>query len=436
MRPRRALGCLALLVLGTALAAAGAAWWGWTALHRPLERTLGKRAQTGTGPGNGSGEGSGEAPSIVIAPGTDARTILADLDHRGLAVDPFLTRLYLVYWLGDPPLKAGEYRFEEPASTADVLDKLIRGAVVQHRVTVIEGLTLEETADALTDAGFGDRDRFLAAMRDPSLIADLDPDAETLEGYLYPDTYAFSRGVTERDIVATMVRTFRDRFDNRVRPLLAQPGGRVELGIPAGTPPVVGDGLRLDQRAGQGAGGDPGAGGGRPPDEPAIPPDVAASRRLTLTLRELVTLASIVEKEAQLDSERPVIAAVYVNRLLAGMGLYADPTVIYALKRQGTWDGNLRRVDLQIDSPYNTYRYGGLPPGPIASPGVESLRAAADPARTQALYFVSRNDGSHVFADTLREHNRNVVRWQKRYWRDRWARERREKAQQKEPDGR
>jgi len=419
MRLRRALGCFALLLLVAVLVAAGSAWWGWNELHRPLAPTLAAR-------GPGEADGADAAPSLVIAPGTDARTILADLEREGLATNLFLTRLYLVYGLGDPPLKAGEYRFGEPASTVDVLDKLIRGEVVQHRVTVIEGLTLEETADALAGAGFGARERFLAAMRDPTPIADLDPRAETLEGYLYPDTYAFSRGVTESDVVATMVRTFRDRFENRVRPLLGRPGGRVELGIPAGTPKVVADSLRMDRAAG----------GDRPPDEPAIPADVAASRRLTLTLRELVTLASIVEKEARLDAERPLIAAVYVNRLLAGMGLYADPTVIYALKLRGTWDGNLRRADLQIDSPYNSYRYGGLPPGPIASPGVESLRAAADPAHTGALYFVSRNDGSHVFAETLAEHNRNVARWQKRYWRDRWARERREKAGGEAPDGR
>ena len=197
-----------------------------------------------------------------------------------------------------------------------------------------------------------------------------------------------------------MVRTFRDRFENQVRPLLGRPGrpGR-RLGIP-------------DGRAAGGAGrppgrsGPPGA-GERPPDEPTIPPDVAAGRRLTLTLRELVTLASIVEKEARLDEERPRSPPSTSTGCSRGMGLYADPTVIYALKLRGTWDGNLRREDLQIDSPYNTYRYGGLPPGPIASPGVDSLRAAADPAHTD-LYFVSRNDGSHVFAETLREHNRNV----------------------------
>jgi UPF0755 protein len=141
----------------------------------------------------------------------------------------------------------------------------------------------------------------------------------------------------------------------------------------------------------------------------------------------VVTLASIVEKEARLAEERATIGGVYANRLARGIALYADPTVIYALKSQGTWDGNLRRPDLQLDSPYNTYRYPGLPPGPICSPGLASLRAAAAPAEVPYLYFVGRNDGSHVFAETLSEHNRNVDEWQRRYWRRRWAEDREQK---------
>jgi len=130
-----------------------------------------------------------------------------------------------------------------------------------------------------------------------------------------------------------------------------------------------------------------------------------------------VILASLVEKEARLDSERPLIAAVYANRLRRGIGLYADPTIIHALKLLGRWNGNLTKNDLRMDSPWNTYRVSGLPPGPICSAGLASLEAAAQPARVSFLYFVSRNDGSHVFADTLAEHNRNVERWQKRPWR-------------------
>ena len=136
-------------------------------------------------------------------------------------------------------------------------------------------------------------------------------------------------------------------------------------------------------------------------------------------LRELVILASLVEKEAKLDAERPLIAAVYANRLRRGIGLYADPTIIHALKLLGRWNGNLTKADLRMESPWNTYRVPGLPPGPICSPGLASLAAAARPAAVSHLYFVGRNDGSHVFADTLAEHNRNVERWQRQFWRSR-----------------
>lgn len=338
----QALGCLVLLAL---LAAGGAAWWAWSTIHRPY--------------------GAGEE-TVLIEPGTDAGTILARLEARGVIPDARLARAWLVWVLDDPPLHAGEYRFEGAATTPEVLAKLVRGDVVLHRVTVVEGLTLEETAEALAAAGFGDEEAFLAAMGDPAPVAELDPEAETLEGYLFPETYAFTRGAGEGEIVEAMVRTFREHFDEEVRPLLTAPP----------------------------------------------------------TVRELVTLASIVEKEARVEDERRTIAGVYANRLEAGMGLYADPTVIYALKRRGEWDGNLVREDLALDSPYNTYVHRGLPPGPIASPGLASLRAAAAPADVPYLYFVSRNDGTHVFAETLAEHNRNVRRWQQEYWRQRWAEER------------
>ncbi|MEO1087187.1 MAG: endolytic transglycosylase MltG, partial [Acidobacteriota bacterium] len=148
-----------------------------------------------------------------------------------------------------------------------------------------------------------------------------------------------------------------------------------------------------------------------------------------LNLRELVTLASIVEKETQVDEERGLVASVYSNRLRIGMGLYADPTIIYAKKLDGTWDGNLRRPDLRMESPYNTYRVPGLPPSPICSPTRKSMLAALDPADSKYLYFVSRNDGSHVFAETKAEHDRNVYKWQKLYWRKKWAEERRQQAE-------
>ena len=353
----RAVRVLALLVL-VALAAGGAlAWWGWSTLHRPYRGF------------------AGEETIVVIEPGTGAGAILERLEDEGVIADARLARAWLVYRLGDPPLGAGEYRFAEPATTPEVLDRLIRHDVFTHPVTLVEGLTLEETAGALAAAGFGERGALLAAMRDPAPVADLDPGAADLEGYLFPDTYAFARNVPEEEIVAAMVGNFRRRWEASVAPLI--------------------DGVRVE-------------------GAPAAP-------------REVVTLASIVEKEARLPEERPLIAGVYANRLARGIALYADPTVIYAKKLQGTWDGNLRRPDLQLDSPYNTYRYPGLPPGPICSPGLAALRAAAAPAEVPYLYFVGRNDGSHVFAETLSEHNRNVDEWQRRYWQRRWAEEREQK---------
>ena len=159
--------------------------------------------------------------------------------------------------------------------------------------------------------------------------------------------------------------------------------------------------------------------------EKVLSPDLRAKATARgLSVRELVTLASIVEKETGAAQERPMVAAVYTNRLRIGMGLQCDPTVIYALERAGRYDGNIRREDLSINSPYNTYRYPGLPPGPIAAPGLAALEAAAAPANVPYLYFVSRNDGTHVYASTLEEHNRNVRQFQVQYFRDKRAQER------------
>ncbi|MGH9464034.1 MAG: endolytic transglycosylase MltG [Thermoanaerobaculia bacterium] len=333
-RLRRALLAAGLLLLG---AATVLALWAWRGVARPF------------GPG---------APLFVeVEAGATAAEILADLERRGVIADARLARAYLVYALDDPPLKAGEYRFDGARPMPAVLDMLIRGEVVVHPVTIPEGLTLDETARLLAEAGFGESAALSRAMLDPRAIADLDPAATDLEGYLFPDTYHFARATTPAAIVEALVATFRERWERDVRPL------------------APGDG--------------------------ASP-------------REIVTLASIVEKEARLPGERPLIAGVYASRLRRGIALYADPTIIYALKRAGTWAGDLTREHLAMESPYNTYRVGGLPPSPICSPGAASLQAAAAPAEVPYLDFDSRNDGSHVFAVTLAEHNRNVATWQRR----------------------
>jgi UPF0755 protein len=344
------LGLMVLLVL--LMVPAAFAGWSWWKLQRPFK---------------GYPDASRQ---VTIAQGTSVIQILQTLQKEGVIGDANLARFYLVYFMGDPALKAGDYSFSGPMSTPHVLEKIAKGQVITESVTLIEGLTLEEIAERLEQAGLGRREVFLDLMRSPELIADLDPEALDLEGYLFPETYSFARHTDEQTVVSTLVKTFRQRYDKEVRPLLERRPGR--------------------------------------------------------SLREVVTLASIVEKEARVPSERPLIAGVYANRVEQNIGLRADPTVIYALKRLGQWNGNIRRSDLQVDSPYNTYRYAGLPPGPICNPGLASLQAAADPADVPYLYFVSRNDGTHVFSSTLPEHNRNVEIWQRQYWRERRARERRE----------
>ena len=206
--------------------------------------------------------------------------------------------------------------------------------------------------------GLGRARDFVAASRNVALIQDLDPAAPDLEGYLFPDTYTVGRTAVASKLIEDMVAGFRAAF-------------------PAGAP---------------------------------------QSGDRSLTTRELVTLASLVEKETGKAEERPVVSAVYRNRHRIGMRMQADPTVIYALQKTGKYDGNIRKDDLLINSPYNTYRYPGLPPGPIASPGKAALDAALQPADVGYLYFVSRNDGSHVFATTLTEHNRNVQEFQVRFF--------------------
>ena len=259
-------------------------------------------------------------------------------------------------------LQAGEYRFDAPLSAAQVVDRIARGDVFLLPVTFREGLTIRQMSAIFESKGFGPAAEFVRAASDASLISDLDPGATDLEGYLFPDTYTLARKTTAAQLVARMVAGFKRALtpENRER--------------------AVAQGL---------------------------------------TVRALVTLASLVEKETAKADERPIVAAVYLNRHKIGMGMQADPTVIYALERAGQYSGNLTRENLRFDSPYNTYRYAGLPPGPIAAPGRASLDAAANPADVPYLYFVSRNDGSHVFATTLAEHNRNVHQWQVLYFRER-----------------
>ena len=299
---------------------------------------------------------------VEIPQGAGPATIARRLTEAGVVRNT--TTFRLAVWLTGEGrrLQAGEYRFDRPVSARQVVDKIARGEVYLRPLTFPEGLTMRQMADLYEQKGFGTADAFLAAARNVSLVSSIDPTADNLEGYLFPDTYALPRRATADQLVARMIAGFEKALSPQIRQQAAARG---------------------------------------------------------LSVRQLVTLASIVEKETGNASERPLVAAVYANRLKIGMGLQCDPTVIYALERSGRYTGNLTRENLTFDSPYNTYRYAGLPPGPLANPGRSSLEAAANPADVPYLYFVSRNDGTHAFAATLEEHNRNVEEFQRKYFRDR-----------------
>ena len=299
---------------------------------------------------------------VDIPPGSSTASIGKRLVDAGVVRDARTFQVGL--WISgrSRSLRAGEYRFDAPLHALDVIDKIARGDVYRRRLTFREGLTITEMAQVFEERGFGNAADFRKAAENAALVSELDPGATDLEGYLFPETYALPRGTSAAVVVAQMVEAFKN----------------------------------------------------------ALTPDLRSHATAAgLSVRQLVTLASLVEKETGTASERPLVAAVYANRLKIGMGMQADPTVIYALQKAGTYAGNLRRDDLQFDSPYNTYRYSGLPPGPIAAPGKASLEAAAKPADVDYLYFVSKNDGSHVFASSLEEHNRNVQIWQRDYFRQR-----------------
>jgi UPF0755 protein len=302
-----------------------------------------------------------EEQFVEIPQGAGSIAIGKRLAEAGIVRDANSFRIAL--WLTGEGrrLQAGEYRFDHAVSARQVADKIARGDVYVRPITFPEGLTAKQMAAIYESKGFGPAKDFLAATKNAALVSAVDPDAKDLEGYLFPDTYKLPRHVTAEQLVARMVASF----------------------MKALTPDLI---------------------------------DKADARGLTI--RQLVTLASIVEKETANPEERPRVAAVYANRLRIGMPMQCDPTVIYALERAGRYDGNLTRDNLQFDSPYNTYRYPGLPPGPIASPGRASIAAAADPADVPFLYFVSKNDGSHAFASTLDEHNRNVQQYQVKYFHD------------------
>ena len=292
--------------------------------------------------------------SLLLRPGYSTRRIAAELKKAGVIRSAVAFRL----WRGLHPkrsLKAGEYRFENAASFPQVYDRIARGDIYFHVVTIPEGYTMFDVAKAMEDAGLGSAADFLhVAQTQTQLISDLAPQATSLEGYLFPNTYEFTRTQSMPEMVAMMVHQFRQ---------VAQ-----QIGLTSG---------------------------------------------LNSDVPKVVIMASIVEKETASPEERPRVAGVYYNRLAQKMALDADPSVIYAELLDGTYRGSLHHADMAVNSPYNTYRFPGLPPGPIGNPGRSSLEAALHPDPTDFLYFVSDGNGRHRFARSLEEHNRNVAAYRR-----------------------
>ena len=334
---------MTIAVFGVLLAI-GAGWFFWRAVREPYKGFPEPKKR------------------VEVRRGLRTAAILQQLQKEGVVRDEWIPLVYMKFLRGRDSLKAGVYEFDKPLSAIEVIDKLVRGDVVLASITIREGLDRFAIGKLFAAEGFGTEAEWKKITGEPDLVRDISPEADSLEGYLFPDTYKFDPGTPVTTIVQAMVANFRKHW------------GEEMAFITTGFNP-----------------------------------------------HQTVTLASIVETEAQLPQERPIVASVYVNRVRKRMLLGADPTVIYAMKLAGKWNGNIRRADLMTPSPYNTYRTPGLPPGPIANPGLASLRAAAAPATTPYLYFVGRNDGSHVFSTNIEEHNRNVEKYQRQYFRDKRA---------------
>ncbi len=288
---------------------------------------------------------------VEVPHGASKRTIARVLAKKGV-IRSRLAFEALCRWHPRRTLQAGEYFFDRPVKTVDVFRVLAEGRVYVKTITVPEGLTMIDIAELLDRESLLNREAFLMAARDPSPVRGWVPDARTLEGFLFPATYQFPRHVTPQEVIAAMVQRFQNAWQTLPEAARNQGGRR---------------------------------------------------------LHEVVTLASLIERETPLAAERPIVAGVFTNRLRSGIPLQCDPTVIYALELAGDYSGRLDSGDLQFESPYNTYRHTGLPPGPIANPGEASLRAALEPAAVDYLYFVSNTRGGHFFSRTLKEHNHNVA---------------------------
>ncbi len=302
-----------------------------------------------------------EGVFVSVPHGASRRAVARLLEREGVVRSAIAFEIYARRHPKRTPV-AGEYFFAHAASGRDVFWQLANGRVYVQPFVVREGETMFDIARKLEAAKFMTADEFLAATNDPGPVHDLAPGAQTLEGFLFPATYELPRHPTANEVAAKMVQKFREEWE-------------IILATPAAPAPAD------------------------PP--PAVHPNAG----------HVVTLASLVERETPQPEERPLVAGVYENRLRKRMLLQCDPTVIYALEQAGSYKGSLTGKNLQFDSPYNTYRKAGLPPGPIGNPGEASLRAALHPAETDALYFVANTQGGHFFSKTLAQHNWNVLRY-------------------------
>jgi UPF0755 protein len=297
---------------------------------------------------------------VLLHPGYSTRRIATELKSAGVirSTDAFVLWHYLHH---KRSLKAGEYLFEKSATALDVHRRLVHGDVYFHTVVIPEGFNMFDIAQAIQNAGLGSSEEFLkVATSDTALVADVAPDAKSLEGYLFPNTYDFTRMQTMEEMAAAMVKQFRQ---------VAR-----EIGLTA---------------------------------------DLQDKGAQKTDLQRTVILASIIEKETAAPEERPLVASVYCNRMAQHEALQADPSVIYAELLKGSYGGALHHADMQFKSAYNTYAHPGLPPGPIGNPGKISLQAAMHPAETDYFYFVSNGNGHHRFAHSLEEHNKNVAAYRK-----------------------
>jgi UPF0755 protein len=305
----------------------------------------------------------GETVIVSVREGETAQEVGDKLEDEGVVASGLLFRVLVALEGYDSKLVAGDYEFDKGAPTLEVIDRIRRGQTAPLVVTIREGVRAEEIADLMEENEVVSAADFLEAITQWYEFSFMytKPYWATLEGYLFPDTYFFNRNMTAEEVVQQILENFDQRFDSELRQEASAAG---------------------------------------------------------MSVHTVLTLASIVEREAQLPEERPIIADVFLRRLRRGMPLEADPTVQYALgndpasvAKYGYWKQDLAQADLEVDSPYNTYRNTGLPPAPICNPGLDSIRAVLNPAQTNYLYFVARADGSHVFSETLEEHLRNVEQY-------------------------